>query len=75
MDGHTQISVKDNGIGIDGEKKGLLFKPYSRLEKKVEGTGIGLYLVKKIIENEGGQILVNSKFGEGSEFIVNLKAE
>jgi len=74
VDDHIQISVKDNGLGIAEDKKDLLFTPYSRLEKKVEGTGIGLYLVKKIIENEGGQILVNSKLGEGSEFIVKLRA-
>jgi two-component system phosphate regulon sensor histidine kinase PhoR len=74
VDGSIQISVRDNGLGIADDKKDLLFTPYSRLEKKVEGTGIGLYLVKKIIENEGGEILVNSKFGEGSEFIVYLKS-
>jgi two-component system phosphate regulon sensor histidine kinase PhoR len=74
VDGHTQISVKDNGLGIAEDKLDLLFTPYSRLEKKVEGTGIGLYLVKKIIENEGGHISVDSKLGEGSEFIVKLRA-
>lgn len=72
VDGRIEISVKDNGLGIAEDKINLLFTPYSRFEKKVEGTGIGLYLVKKIIENEGGNIRVNSKYGEGSEFIVSL---
>ncbi|MEX2594960.1 MAG: ATP-binding protein [Anditalea sp.] len=72
VDGIIQISVKDNGLGIAEEKKDLLFTPYSRFEKKVEGSGIGLYLVKKIIENEGGKIRVNSEYGKGSEFIVSL---
>lgn len=72
--GYIQISVKDNGLGIAEDKKDLLFTPYSRFVKKVEGTGIGLYLVKKIIENNGGHVAVISKLGEGSEFIVKLKA-
>ena len=72
VDGRIEISVKDNGLGIAEEKMDLLFTPYSRFEKRVEGAGIGLYLVKKIIENEGGKIRVNSKYGEGSEFIVSL---
>jgi len=75
VDGHVHISVKDNGLGISKDKVNLLFKPYSRLEKKVEGTGIGLFLVKKIIENEGGEIMVKSNYGEGTEFVVRLKAE
>ena len=72
VDGRIEISVKDNGLGIAEDKLNLLFTPYTRFEKKVEGTGIGLYLVKKIIENEGGKIRVNSRYGEGSEFIVSL---
>lgn len=73
-DGMIHISVKDNGLGIDKEHQHLLFTPFSRIEKEVEGTGIGLYLVKKIIENEGGRITVNSKVGVGSEFCVYLNA-
>lgn len=74
-DGHLQISVKDNGLGIAREKMDMLFRPYSRLEKRVEGTGIGLYLVKKIVESEGGSISVKSKEGEGTEFIVQFRAD
>src|SRR5690606_10029513 len=50
-DGRVLVSVKDNGLGIAQDKFGILFTPYTRIEKKVEGTGIGLYLVKRIIEN------------------------
>jgi two-component system phosphate regulon sensor histidine kinase PhoR len=75
VNGHVHISVKDNGLGIAPGKLDMLFKPYSRLEKRVEGTGIGLYLVKKIVESEGGEIFVNSREGEGTEFIVRIKAE
>ena len=71
---HIQISVKDNGLGIPENKITLVFTPYTRFEKDVEGTGIGLHLVKKIVENNGGKITVKSKLGKGSEFIVILKA-
>lgn len=69
----VHITVKDNGIGIAGDKKELIFEPYTRIEKEVEGTGIGLYLVKRIVQNAGGKISVNSKIGEGSEFKIYLK--
>ena len=71
--GFVQVSVKDNGLGISEDKKDLIFTPFTRFEKEKEGTGIGLYLVKKIIENAGGEIIVHSTVGEGSEFIVYLK--
>lgn len=67
------LTVKDNGIGISDENIKLIFTPFTRFEKKVEGTGIGLYLIKKIIENEGGKIIVKSKAGQGSEFVVYFK--
>jgi two-component system, OmpR family, phosphate regulon sensor histidine kinase PhoR len=71
--GFIKISVKDNGLGISEEQMNLIFVPFTRLEKDVEGTGIGLYLLKKVIENAGGKILVDSKIGEGSDFVVYLK--
>jgi len=72
--GLVQLSVKDNGIGIPAEQQEHIFDQYTRLKKEVEGTGIGLYLVKKILENAEGKIKIHSKPGEGSEFIVYLKA-
>lgn len=72
-DDFVVISVKDNGIGIDQQKVKLLFSQFTRFETNVEGTGIGLYLVKKIIENAGGKIEVKSKFGNGTTFEVYLK--
>lgn len=68
------ISVKDNGIGIDSSKHDAVFSKYFRVENAIEGTGIGLYLVKEIVNNSGGKIALNSKPGKGSEFKVYLKA-
>jgi len=69
------ISVKDNGIGIDESKFDAIFSKYYRLENAIEGSGIGLYLVKEIVSNAGGKVLVKSQLGEGSEFLVYLKTE
>ena len=69
------ISVKDNGIGINESKFDSIFSKYYRLENDIEGSGIGLYLVKEIVNNAGGKILVKSQLGEGTEFQVYLKAE
>ena len=67
------ISVKDNGIGIDPQKQEAIFSKYFRLDNKIEGTGVGLYLVKEIITNAGGEITLKSQPGKGSEFKVYLK--
>ena len=67
------ISVKDNGIGIDASKLDAIFSKYYRLENAIEGSGIGLYLVKEIVTNEGGKVLVKSTLNEGTEFLVYLK--
>lgn len=69
------ISVKDNGIGIDNSKLDSIFSKYYRLENEIEGSGIGLYLVKEIVSNAGGKVVVDSKVDEGTEFKVYLKTE
>jgi len=67
------ISVKDNGIGIEKSNQEGIFKKYGRVEKEIEGSGIGLYLVKEIVTNSKGKIILKSKLGKGSEFKVYLK--
>lgn len=67
------ISVKDNGMGIDEAKFDDIFSKYYRVENAIEGSGIGLYLVKEIVSNAGGKVLVKSKLDEGTEFQVYLK--
>ena len=69
------ISIRDNGVGIDIEKQEAIFSKYYRVENAIEGSGIGLYLVKEIVTNAGGKITLNSHPGKGSEFKVYLKAE
>ena len=75
-DEFVEISVKDNGIGIEVNDLEIIFDRFKQVDKSLsrnaEGTGIGLSLVKSIVELHGGHIYVESKFGEGSRFIVVL---
>lgn len=69
---NIDISVKDTGIGIKKEDINRLFKAFGRIPHKdmviLEGTGLGLYITKKLTERLGGDIKVKSEFAEGSEF-------
>ncbi len=69
------FSVSDNGLGLDAKQRGKLFAMFKRLHTHVEGSGIGLYIVKRIIENNGGKIIVESKPGKGTTFKVYLPHE
>jgi PAS domain S-box-containing protein len=68
--GYCQLIVSDNGLGIAKGKIGQLFTMFKRFHDHVEGSGIGLYIVKKIIDNAGGYIEVESTVGEGTTFAV-----
>ena len=70
------ITVKDNGIGIPDDKLKIIFERFkqveSRLRKRSEGSGIGLSIVKDLINIQGGIIEVKSEVGVGSEFTIKL---
>jgi PAS domain S-box-containing protein len=66
------LSVQDNGLGIKAEQKNQVFAMFKRLHNHVDGTGVGLYIVKRIVENAGGQVEVESEVGKGATFNVYL---
>ena len=73
----TSLSVRDTGRGIPAERTPHLFEPFNRLgieREGIEGTGIGLAVVKAIVERLGGEVRVRSDPGVGSEFIVSLES-
>ena len=73
----VRISVEDTGTGVDSARRQVLFERYSRLERhsEVEGTGLGLYVVKNIMDAHGGRIEVSSEVGAGATFVVCLPHE
>lgn len=75
QDDYIVLSVQDNGLGIGEDQQKKLFTMFRRFHSHVEGTGIGLYIVKRIIENNGGRIEVESQVGKGSTFTIYFKEE
>jgi PAS domain S-box-containing protein len=71
-----EISVKDTGVGIPEDKLDLIFDRFGQVDETIkinkEGSGIGLSLVKSIVEHHEGKISVKSELGCGSEFIITL---
>lgn len=67
------LKVKDNGIGIKEEDKGKVLALYQRLNPDIEGSGVGMNIVKKIIDNNGGKIEIDSEVGKGSIFKIYIK--
>ncbi|MCC3154532.1 PAS domain-containing sensor histidine kinase [Hymenobacter sp. BT770] len=64
------LEVQDNGLGLDAASEQKMFGMFQRFHDHVEGSGIGLYMVKKMVENAGGRIAVRSELGVGSTFLV-----
>lgn len=75
-DGMVRMCVKDQGMGIPKEHLDKVFDRFHRIDnrdtRKVGGTGIGLYLVKHLVEAHGGTIWVESEVGKGSSFIFEM---
>ncbi|PZR28850.1 MAG: hypothetical protein DI535_05345 [Citrobacter freundii] len=69
----VRLTYTDNGIGIDLTKnKANVFKPFRRLTTVSEGKGIGLYIIKTMVENNGGSVQIKSQPGEGTTFVFDL---
>jgi two-component system, NtrC family, sensor kinase len=66
------VSVRDNGLGIPETNRNKIFQPFFTTKPTGEGTGLGLSLSYDIIKAHGGEIKVESKEGEGSEFIIQI---
>lgn len=75
-DGYIFFNVKDEGIGLSNEDLKKIFGKFQRLTPKPTAgetsTGLGLYIVKQLVELHNGEIIVNSELGKGSEFIIKL---
>jgi len=76
-DNETEIvfSIKDNGVGIDIKQLPKVFELFKRMDnvQDIEGTGVGLAIVKRIVEKHQGKIWVDSELGKGSTFFVSFK--
>ncbi|MBX0333381.1 GAF domain-containing sensor histidine kinase [Pontibacter sp. HSC-14F20] len=70
LDGKSYLSVQDNGLGIPAGKENSVFKMFRRFHNHVEGSGIGLYIVKRMVDNVQGEIMVNSVLHEGTTFTI-----
>ena len=77
--GHLIICVSDTGMGIKEEDMDKLFSSFQRLDetknRNIEGTGLGLNITKQLVEMMGGRINVESEYGKGSTFIIEIEQE
>lgn len=72
---YVLLSIQDNGVGIDKKDHKTIFKKFSRIRgtTKIEGTGMGLYIVSRMVKNNHGKIELESTSGKGSTFKVYFK--
>jgi signal transduction histidine kinase len=75
-DGTVRFWVRDNGPGLTSEEQARLFTPFTRLDQvRTKGHGLGLSIVRRIVEKLGGRVGVESEVGRGSEFYFTLESE
>lgn len=76
-DGNVQLALRDNGIGFKQQEAEQIFEPFHRLHgsgNEYRGTGMGLTICRRIIENHGGRIEAKGEPGKGSTFIIRFPA-
>ena len=74
QNGYVVLSFEDNGTGIDLKKYGhMIFSPFTRFSPSTEGKGIGLYIIKTMVEKNGGKVEIESEPGVGTQFRFYLK--
>jgi signal transduction histidine kinase len=69
------LDFSDDGIGMSPQELAQLFQPFKRMApmaESIEGTGLGLYIVKQLVERMNGSIGVSSRSGQGSRFTLKL---
>jgi PAS domain S-box-containing protein len=74
QDKQVVLVVKDNGLGINERNQEKLFTMFKRFHAHIDGTGIGLYIIKRMIDNAGGSIEIDSTEGAGTEVRVYFNA-
>ena len=67
-----EVRIRDNGVGIPHKVVDKIFQPFFTTKPTVQGTGLGLSLSYDIIKAHGGETKVETKEGEGSEFVIQL---
>jgi signal transduction histidine kinase len=70
----ARVEVKDGGIGMNEDEQRVLFQPYTRgsSQRRIKGVGLGVVIVKKLVESHGGEVTVSSAPGRGSCFVFTL---
>jgi signal transduction histidine kinase len=72
QNGHVNIIIRDDGPGIPIDQVKKIFQPF--YTTKEEGTGLGLYITRQLVERNSGQISVESTPGKGTVFLLKFKA-
>ena len=73
VDSGVEIRIRDNGIGIEDTIIDKVFDPFFTTKTTGEGTGVGLFLTREIIQAHGGSITLNSVKDDHTEFLITLK--
>ncbi len=74
-EGYVVLSITDNGLGIEERNHKTIFNKFSRINSDIEGTGMGLYIINRMLSDKGGKIEVESAIDKGSTFNVYFKSD